>query len=60
LKVIIITGDHRSDKAQAMVEMGFGNILPKPLSPLGITGMVEAVLNNEEENLETDPVGLDN
>jgi signal transduction histidine kinase len=57
LKVIVITGDHRSDKARAMVDMGFGNILPKPLAPSKITGMVEAVLRGEEINKETGSVG---
>jgi CheY-like chemotaxis protein len=53
LKVIVITGDHRSEKARAIAEMGFGNILPKPFSTLKITGMVEAVLRGEEVNPET-------
>lgn len=54
LKVIIITGDHQSDKARAMAEMGFGNILPKPLSPRKLTEMVEAVMKSSEVISETE------
>jgi DNA-binding response OmpR family regulator len=59
LKVIIITGDRESDKARAMVEMGFRNILQKPLSLRHITGTVEAVWRGEEINPETGFIRLD-
>lgn len=54
LKVVIISGDHQSDKARAMVEMGFGDILPKPLAPQRIIEMVEAVMRGSEVISETD------
>lgn len=47
LKVIIITGDHRSDKIRALAAMGFGSILPKPFSTRSITDMVEAAMRDK-------------
>jgi signal transduction histidine kinase/ActR/RegA family two-component response regulator len=52
LEVIIITGDHQSDKALAMTEMGFDKILPKPVSPRRITEMVEAVIKGAKVHPE--------
>ncbi len=48
LKVIIITGNHLSDKARAIAEMGFCDILQKPISTKSITDMVEAVMRKKE------------
>jgi C4-dicarboxylate-specific signal transduction histidine kinase len=54
LKVIVITGDNKSEKARTMTEMGYGIILKKPLAAGDITNTVETLMRGEEVVPESD------
>lgn len=54
VKVIVITGNPESDKARAMINMGFKVILPKPFSPKTLVDTLEATVFENEYMPHTD------
>jgi signal transduction histidine kinase/ActR/RegA family two-component response regulator len=54
LKVIIITGHTGSQRARAIMELGFTNILAKPFTPQQLRQAVESVLRGNAAVVQTD------
>jgi signal transduction histidine kinase/ActR/RegA family two-component response regulator len=55
LKVIIITGHTGTQRARAIMELGFTNILAKPFSPQQLRQTVESVLRRMATATEDEP-----